>query len=180
MHGGPPTSRTLPYTTWWDSPSGGMLVTSDANLARRTRQLLVPTDGYADQLPEVPTYEYALSPLLAAVGRGQLRVLDARVARRRESPPPVPRWTPGLPVSLRRTWQRGDGTRWLTCLTFDTAGRADDATQVQASLSEARSRAVPSGTRSSFSPASERTGLSVATSGSPWGNEASAFRQGEA
>lgn len=100
---------------------GGMLVTNRSNLAQRCRHL-------ATQAREpVPHYEhsevgfnYRLSNLLAAFGRGQLADLDRRVARRRainyryrEALATVPGVTfmPEAPY--------GTANCWLTCITID-------------------------------------------------------------
>ena len=65
-------------------------------------------------------YNYRLSNVLAAVGRGQLQVLDKRVAARRQ----VFGWyrdlladLPGIGFMPEADY--GRCTRWLTCLTID-------------------------------------------------------------
>lgn len=55
-----------------------MLVTSAPSIARPARELQTPADPDPGMPPDMPTYDYALSPLLAAIGRGQLRDLDER------------------------------------------------------------------------------------------------------
>jgi len=67
-------------------------------------------------------YNYRLSNLLAAVGRGQLRVLDERVARRRavnQHYREVLGDLPGLEFMPEASY--GRATFWLTCLTIDPA-----------------------------------------------------------
>jgi pyridoxal phosphate-dependent aminotransferase EpsN len=71
-------------------------------------------------------YNYRLSNLLAAVGRGQLRALSARVAARRtnfewyrQRLAHLPGWTFMPEASY------GSGTRWLTCLTIDPNSGTD-------------------------------------------------------
>ncbi len=100
---------------------GGMLVSEDGEAIARARKL-------ASQAREpAPHYEHAeigfnyrMSNLLAAVGRGQLRVLVERVEARRR----VFSWyrellgdLPGLEFMPEAEY--GRATRWLTCLTID-------------------------------------------------------------
>ena len=102
---------------------GGMMVTDDRDLAQRILSLSTQA-----RLPE-PHYEHAevgynyrMSNLLAAVGRGQLKVLAERVNQRRnvfttykESLQDIPgiRYMPE-PEGYR-------STRWLTAITIDPA-----------------------------------------------------------
>ena len=110
---------------------GGMLVTDDARLAARVRHL-------ATQAREpVPHYEhremgfnYRLSNLLAAVGRGQLCTLRERIQRRAE----IGSWYAALCASvdglqLNPIGNHQKANHWLTCLTVEpskTHFRAED------------------------------------------------------
>jgi pyridoxal phosphate-dependent aminotransferase EpsN len=98
-----------------------MLVTDDDDLADRARHLATqarePVLHYEHQ--DVG-YNYRLSNLLAAVGRGQLRTLAQRVDRRRrifelysEALADVPGITP-MPLS-----GEGRSSCWLSCLLVD-------------------------------------------------------------
>jgi dTDP-4-amino-4,6-dideoxygalactose transaminase len=100
---------------------GGMLVSSDEEFATRARFL-------ATQAREpFPHYEhtqighnYRLSNLLAAVGRGQLRVLSDRVKKRRENNERYQKGLcslPGIEFHPEASW--GTSTRWLTVLKID-------------------------------------------------------------
>lgn len=102
---------------------GGMLVSDDAALVARARKLSTqarePAAHYEHR--EVG-FNYRMSNVLAGIGRGQLRVLDARVAQRRavfaryrEALADVPglRWMPE-PAGF-------ESTRWLSCFTLDGA-----------------------------------------------------------
>jgi pyridoxal phosphate-dependent aminotransferase EpsN len=63
---------------------GGMLVTDDADLAGRVRHLATQAREPARHYEHRDVgFNHRLSNLLAAVGRGQLRGLDDKVARRR-------------------------------------------------------------------------------------------------
>jgi len=100
---------------------GGMLVTPRKELAERARFLATQARDPAPHYEHSTIgYNYRLSGLLAAVGRAQLRSLDARVARRRaiharyvEALGQVPGigFTPEPP--------NGTSTRWLTVITID-------------------------------------------------------------
>jgi pyridoxal phosphate-dependent aminotransferase EpsN len=65
-------------------------------------------------------YNYRLSNVLAAIGRGQLAVLEERVAARRRN---FARYVellgdlPGIAFMPEPAWARS--TRWLTCITID-------------------------------------------------------------
>jgi pyridoxal phosphate-dependent aminotransferase EpsN len=100
---------------------GGMLVSKDAALVAEARKL-------ATQAREpVPYYEhtmigynYRLSNVLAAIGRGQLRVLQDRVAARRRNFAfyvDALGDLPGVEFMPEAPW--GQGSRWLTCITLD-------------------------------------------------------------
>jgi pyridoxal phosphate-dependent aminotransferase EpsN len=65
-------------------------------------------------------YNYRLSNVLAAIGRGQLRVLDERVRRKREIFESYRRALgdlPGIAFMPEAPW--GKSTRWLTVITVD-------------------------------------------------------------
>jgi len=100
---------------------GGMLVAEDPGLIAHARKLAAQAResvAYYEHL-EIG-YNYRLSNVLAAVGRGQLRVLEARVAARRrnfafylESLGDLP----GIQFMPEASW--GRHSRWLTCLTIE-------------------------------------------------------------
>ncbi|MGZ5441404.1 MAG: DegT/DnrJ/EryC1/StrS family aminotransferase [Thermoanaerobaculia bacterium] len=65
-------------------------------------------------------YNYRMSNLLAAVGRGQLRGIEAKVERRRwnfERYATLLGDLPGMTFMPEAEW--GRSTRWLTCLTIE-------------------------------------------------------------
>ena len=124
---------------------GGMLVSEDAALVARARKLA--TQARED----VPHYEhreigfnYRLSNVLAAIGRGQLGVLEERVAARRRV---FQRYADalgsveGLEFMPEAQW--GRATRWLTCLTLDPAAFGADREAVRAALAAERIEARP-------------------------------------
>jgi dTDP-4-amino-4,6-dideoxygalactose transaminase len=100
---------------------GGMLVTDDAAVADRVRHLATQAREPARHYEHVDVgFNYRLSNLLAAVGRGQLRRLDAKVARRRAINARYRQHLEGLPgVVFAPDDPTGEPTHWLTCLTLD-------------------------------------------------------------
>jgi dTDP-4-amino-4,6-dideoxygalactose transaminase len=100
---------------------GGMLVSDDADLVARARKLATqarePAAHYEHR--EIG-FNYRMSNVLAGIGRGQLRVLERRVQRRREvfeiyrqalADLPQLRWMPQPAGCV--------STRWLSCFTLD-------------------------------------------------------------
>ena len=100
---------------------GGMLVTNDEALAKKVRfwatQAREPAVYY--EHTEMG-YNYRLSNVLAAIGRGQLRVLKKRVEGKRrlfERYMATLRDLPGVQLMPEPVCCRS--TRWLTCMTVD-------------------------------------------------------------
>ncbi|MGD9633934.1 MAG: aminotransferase class I/II-fold pyridoxal phosphate-dependent enzyme [Pirellulales bacterium] len=97
---------------------GGMLVTENPQWAAQARHLATQARDPAPHYEHSQIgYNYRLSNLLAAIGRGQLEQLDERVARRRaicdhyqQSLHDVP----GLKFMPEPSF--GRASRWLTCL----------------------------------------------------------------
>ena len=115
---------------------GGMLVSDDGALVAHARKLASqardPAPHY--QHSEIG-YNYRMSNLLAAVGRGQLCALDERVvSRRRNFAVYRDRLSdlPGLTFMPEAAW--GKHSRWLTCLTIDPAEFGADRETVRLAL----------------------------------------------
>lgn len=109
---------------------GGMLVSEDAALVARARKLATQARDPAAHYEHTELgFNYRMSNVLAGIGRGQLKVLDQRVARRRQihesyrralADLPGLHWMPE-PPGMR-------STRWLTCVQLegpDAARRRD-------------------------------------------------------
>ena len=100
---------------------GGMLVSDDQAGIARARKLASQAREDEPHYEHLEIgYNYRLSNVLAAIGRGQLQVLDDRVAARRR----VFDWykdllqdLPGLQFMAEADY--GRSTRWLTCLNID-------------------------------------------------------------
>ena len=122
-----------------------MLVSDDAELVRHVRKLATQARDAAPHYEHSEVgYNYRLSNLLAAVGRGQLRVLEDRVAARRANfeyyrrelgPLPGIDWMPEAP------W--GRHTRWLTTLTIDPVQLGVDREAVRLHLESQNIEARP-------------------------------------
>lgn len=100
---------------------GGMLVTDDGAVADRVRHLATQAREPVRHYEHAVTgFNYRLSNLLAAVGRGQLSRLAEKVARRRavhESYRSALGGIPGVHVPDEAPW--GTSSRWLTVVTVD-------------------------------------------------------------
>src|SRR6185503_1515674 len=124
---------------------GGMLVTPDAALAARARKLATQARDPAPHYQHSELgYNYRLSNVLAAIGRGQLPVLHERVAARRRN------FTyyaealgdlPGISFMPEAPW--GTHTRWLTTLTIDPQLFGVDREVVREALDAAGIEARP-------------------------------------
>ena len=115
---------------------GGMLVSDNAAWIAKARKLATqardPAPHY--QHSEIG-YNYRLSNLLAAVGRGQLRVLGSRVAARRANFAWYERHLGGRPGwAFMPEADYGTATRWLTCVTIDPGVAAVDREGVRLAL----------------------------------------------
>ena len=102
---------------------GGMLVSSEKALIDRARYLATQArDSAAHYEHSAIGFNYRLSNILAAVGRGQLRTLPERVAIRRRIFETYVKTLGDLPgVAFMPEAAYGTCNRWLTCITFDSA-----------------------------------------------------------
>lgn len=124
---------------------GGMLVSNDAKLIDKARfwatQARDPAPHY--QHSEVG-FNYRMSNVLAAIGRGQLRVLDARVNARRANCAFYQEAFKDLPgFAFMPEAAYGRCTRWLTCITIDPTVAGTDREKVRLALAEENIEARP-------------------------------------
>jgi pyridoxal phosphate-dependent aminotransferase EpsN len=124
---------------------GGMLVSPDVDLVARARKLANQAREPAPHYEHAEVgYNYRLSNLLAAVGRGQLRVLPDRVAARRRN---YERYrvlldgAAGIELMPEAPW--GRPTRWLTTLTIAPERFGADREAVRAALTERQIESRP-------------------------------------
>ena len=102
---------------------GGMLVSDDENLMTHARKLATQARDPAPHYEHTEIgFNYRLSNVCAGIGRGQLRVLDDRVAARRANFDYYAEALgdlPGLTFQPEADW--GTHNRWLTVCLFDPA-----------------------------------------------------------
>ena len=100
---------------------GGALVAYDEALVARVRHLATQARDPAPHYQHSDIgYNYRLSNLLAAVGRGQLHDLDDKVARRRAINRRYREHLEGVPgIEFMPVAPHGEPTNWLTCITVE-------------------------------------------------------------
>lgn len=121
---------------------GGMLLSDDLELVERCRYLSMQARRPVPWLEHTEIgYNYRMSNLLAALGRGQLTRLDAMIARRRQIHRLYEDGLAGVPGIrfLSASSQRGaaEDTAWLTVITVDQA-RTGPASTLVATLARHR------------------------------------------
>lgn len=124
---------------------GGMLIAKDVELVRKARYLATQAREPAPHYEHTQIgYNYRLSNLLAAVGRGQLQVLDERVAQRRRNREFYEQALGGLPgISFLPISPHGRPNYWLTCITVDAAKFGADREQLRLALEAENIEARP-------------------------------------
>ena len=104
---------------------GGALLSDDADFIRRTRFLSTQARDQAPHYEHTQIgYNYRLSNVLAGIGRGQMEVLDERVAARRKN---FERYrlyfekvnSKGYHIELQPEPDGYHSNRWLTAITVD-------------------------------------------------------------
>lgn len=124
---------------------GGMLVSSDTALIDHARKLSTQAREPAPHYQhEEIGYNYRLSNVLAAIGRGQLQALPDRVAVRRRNFDYYCRGLadlPGIEFMPEAPW--GCATRWLTCITVDTTQLGVDREAIRTALESENIEARP-------------------------------------
>jgi dTDP-4-amino-4,6-dideoxygalactose transaminase len=115
---------------------GGMLVSEDSELISQARFLATQARDLAPHYQHSQIgYNYRLSNVLAGIGRGQLRVLEERVAARRRNFEIYQQALGDLPgIEFMPEASFGRSTRWLTCLTIDPEKFGSDREQVRLAL----------------------------------------------
>ena len=124
---------------------GGMLVSEDTELLEHARKLSTqardPAPHY--QHSEIG-YNYRMSNILAAIGRGQLRVLEDRVDARRRNFEFYREHLGDLPgIAFMPEAYYGRSTRWLTCLTVDPEAFGADRDVIRLALEDQNIEARP-------------------------------------
>ena len=124
---------------------GGMLLADDEALVARARFLATQARDPAPHYEHSTVgYNYRLSNLLAAVGRGQLRSLDDKVDARRAVNACYHAGLCDLPgVAFMPEAGYGRANCWLTCLTVDAAAFGASAADIRETLGGADVEARP-------------------------------------
>ena len=124
---------------------GGMLVSDDAQLVAHALKLATQARDDAPHYEHSEIgYNYRMSNVLAAIGRGQLRVLHDRVAARRrnfESYVMAFGDLPGIEFMPEAKW--GVHTRWLTTIQVDPSEFGMDREQLRTRLEDENIEARP-------------------------------------
>jgi len=124
---------------------GGMLVSHDRAVAERVRHLATQAREPVAHYEHLEVgYNYRMSNLLAAVGRGQLATLVGKVAIRRE----INQWyrsaltQPGISFMPEAAYGRSNG--WLTCIRIaaDAFGATRDQVRMHLEAQGIESRPV--------------------------------------
>jgi len=115
---------------------GGMLVSDDPRLIERARFLATQARDPAPHYQHsVIGNNYRMSNILAAVGRGQLRVLHERVAARRRIYDAYRNALADLPgIAFMPQAAYGLSNCWLTCITIDPEAFGASRLEVQRAL----------------------------------------------
>ena len=124
---------------------GGMLVADNSDWILRARYLSAQSREPTLHYEHIDTgYNYRLSNLLAAVGRGQLRSLDVKVDRRRRTFEHYRNGLADLPGLTFMPEPAGfRSTRWLTVAMVDPAVSGVDRDTIIAALAAAAIEARP-------------------------------------
>ena len=124
---------------------GGMLVSDDADFIAHARKLATQAREDAPHYEHREIgYNYRLSNILAAIGRGQLRVLDERVRRKREIFEQYRQELgdlAGWEFMPEAPWGRAN--RWLTVVTIDPQAFGVTREDVRLALEAANIEARP-------------------------------------
>jgi pyridoxal phosphate-dependent aminotransferase EpsN len=124
---------------------GGMLVSDRADLVQQARFLATQARDPAPYYQHSHSgYNYRLSNVLAGIGRGQLQVLGDRVKARRHNFARYYRHLADLPgIEFMPEADYGTSSRWLTCLTIDSAKFGGDREAVRLALAAAHIESRP-------------------------------------
>ena len=124
---------------------GGMLLSRERGLVDKARFLATQARDPAPHYQHsVIGYNYRMSNVLAAIGRGQFSVLPDRVAARRRNYAAYRSALAGLPgVAFMPQAAYGQSNSWLTCITIDQARFGATREDVRLALEAADIEARP-------------------------------------
>jgi len=124
---------------------GGMLVSEDPELIAHARKLAAQAREPVAHYEHLEIgYNYRLSNVLAAIGRGQLRVLEGRVTARRQNFAFYVEALSGLPgIAFMPEAPWGRHARWLTCITVEPQEFGMDREALRVALEAANIESRP-------------------------------------
>lgn len=124
---------------------GGMLASRDKGLVDHARKLSQQAREAAPWYEHVEIgFNYRMSNILAAIGRGQLEVLEERVRRRREIFEGYRARLGGLPgITFMPEPEGWQSNRWLTVIQIDPAAFGTDTHAVREALEAENVEARP-------------------------------------
>ena len=124
---------------------GGMLISDDKDFIERARFFSQQARDAAPHYEHSHIgYNYRLSNILAAIGRGQLRVLDQRVEEKRKIFEYYQSALGDLPgIEFMPEASYGRCTRWLTCVTIDPEKFGADRESIRLALEDENIEARP-------------------------------------
>jgi len=102
------------------SAGGGMLVSEDENLLKKTRYFANQAKENAEYYEHLNIgYNYRLSNIQSAYGYAQMQELESRIESRKKIFEFYKSRLEGLPVVFMPEHSKASGTRWLTAVVFD-------------------------------------------------------------
>jgi dTDP-4-amino-4,6-dideoxygalactose transaminase len=115
---------------------GGLLASEDRSLIERVRYLSTQARQPVAHYEHIDVgYNYRMSSIVAAIGLGQLEVIEDRVAARRRIFEWYRQALDGLPgIAFMPEAAYGTGTRWLTVITVDPASFGADREAIRLAL----------------------------------------------
>lgn len=115
---------------------GGMVISDDEQLIGKIKYWATQARDRAPHYEHSEVgYNYRMSNVLAAIGRGQLRVLNDRVIKKREIALCYKEQLQGLPgLDFMPDPEWSFATHWLTCITIDPESAPVDRNMVMAEL----------------------------------------------
>ncbi len=124
---------------------GGMLLSEDGDLVRRARFLATQARDPAPHYEHSTIgFNYRLSNVCAAIGRGQMRVLEDRVAARRRIFQRYAEALASLPgIEMMPEAAYGRSNRWLSCILVDPAAAGATREDIRLALAKAEIEARP-------------------------------------
>ena len=128
-----------------NTSGGGMLASEDASLVAHARKLSQQARDPAPHYEHTEIgYNYRMSNILAAIGRGQLQVLDERVKAKRRIVSAYQELLSGLPgITFMPEASTGRSNRWLTVILIDLAEFGTTTDQVRLALEAENIEARP-------------------------------------